>query len=186
MRYSGAKGIARVCSRLPSDFVEQVVESVLDLLTVNVTSSTLPADVMEPSAQTSALDPAHLAALDALDLYAVSESTWHGAFLAVAELARRTLLPPPLLRRTVYWVLRGLTLELRWGLSTVGASVRDAACYVMWALPRMRDAALLRPSALYAALRLVVVMTLDREVTVRRAASAAFQEWVGRTVGWRR
>lgn len=58
--------------------------------------------------------------------------------------------------------------------------MRDAACYVVWALARAHDRDAIRPHALSLARKLVAVATLDRDVSIRRAASAAFQECVGR------
>jgi hypothetical protein len=60
--------------------------------------------------------------------------------------------------------------------------VRDAAAYVLWALARAQDPAALAPHADNLARRLVTVALYDREIHIRRAASAAFQEHVGRTV----
>ncbi len=50
----------------------------------------------------------------------------------------------------------------------------------MWALARSNDVASIRPHAHELAQRLVAVSTCDRDVSIRRAASAAFQECVGR------
>jgi hypothetical protein len=61
--------------------------------------------------------------------------------------------------------------------------VRDAASYVLWALARAQDPTALAPHADNLARRLVTVALYDREIHIRRAASAAFQEHVGRTVG---
>jgi len=69
VRWSGAKGIARITERLPHDFAHQVLESILGLFDI------------------------HSAAAAALyDLPAVAEGTWHGACLACAELARRSII----------------------------------------------------------------------------------------------
>ena len=59
--------------------------------------------------------------------------------------------------------------------------MRDAAAYVLWALARAQDPSSLIPHAENLARRLVTVALYDREIHIRRAASAAFQEHVGRT-----
>lgn len=60
--------------------------------------------------------------------------------------------------------------------------MRDAAAYVIWALARAQDASSLSPHVVGLAGSLVCVSLFDRDVSIRRAASAAFQEHVGRMV----
>ncbi|BGP20093.1 hypothetical protein JCM10213v2_008228 [Rhodosporidiobolus nylandii] len=63
---------------------------------------------------------------------------------------------------------------------SLGTSARDSAAYVLWSLSRTLPAPLARQHAQKIAERLVCTALFDREVQVRRAASAAFQEGVGR------
>ncbi|KAK0530433.1 hypothetical protein OC842_003936 [Tilletia horrida] len=159
VRYSAAKGLARLCERLPPTFVSQLTDAVRSLFAINVIER----------------------AKDDVDLSNASEHTWQGACMAIAELARRGLLDPSELEQTMKWILRALTFDVRRGANSVGSAVRDAACYVLWALARAHtNAEALRSHAESMATRLLIVATLDREVSIRRAASAAFQECVGR------
>ena len=58
--------------------------------------------------------------------------------------------------------------------------MRDAAAYLLWSLSRACSPSALEGAAEDIAVTLVSVACFDREVGVRRAASAAFQEGVGR------
>ena len=60
--------------------------------------------------------------------------------------------------------------------------MRDAAAYLLWSLSRACSAEDMTPFSSIVATRLISVGCFDREVGVRRAASAAFQEGVGRLV----
>ena len=65
----------------------------------------------------------------------------------------------------------------------MGNAVRDAACYVLYAIVRTcppTPTSPLTPFILPIAVRVVCIATLDPSTTIRRAASAAFQELVGR------
>lgn len=122
------------------------------------------------------------------------ESRWHGSCLALAELARRGLIADDAVGETVSWVLKvstsdphngllqALTFDVRRASHSVGANVRDAAAYLLWSLSRACSPGIIEPYAVDIATALVCVACLDREVGVRRAASAAFQEGVGRLV----
>ena len=68
-------------------------------------------------------------------------------------------------------------------MHVVGASVRDSAAYVLWSLARTMPASSIDATdAQKLAEHLLCTACLDREVSVRRAASAAWQESVGRWV----
>ena len=109
-----------------------------------------------------------------------SEHTWNGSCLALAELARRGLILPERLPELVPVVGKSLQYEVQRGFLSVGSGVRDAACFVAWALPRTFSKSVMLPFVEKIASDLVLVILFDREVNCRRAASAAFQENVGR------
>lgn len=158
VRYSAAKGISRICCRLPTDFIDQVADEITSLFAVNV------ADFLGKGE----------------DLSNVSEFTWQGCCLALAELARRGLLQGESVGEKLAWVEKALLFDVRRGAHSVGSGVRDASCYVLWALARAHDADAIRPYAKSLSEKLVCVSLLDRDISIRRAASAAFQECVGR------
>lgn len=159
VRWSAAKGIGRITQRLPRELAEDVVGSLLELFEENTLKNKVDGS---------------------LNLSAVSDHTWHGASLAVAELARRGLLLPDRLEETIPWIIRGLKFDLKRGSHSIGAHVRDACCYVCWAFARAYAPEILERSVNEIAQNLVIVSVFDREINVRRASSAAFQENVGR------
>ncbi|KAJ2061087.1 hypothetical protein GGH13_006674 [Coemansia sp. S155-1] len=161
VRWSAAKGVGRITERLPRALVQEIVSAVVGML------------------QEETLVPA----TGLIDVSMTSEFSWHGSLLCLAELSRRGLLTPLALREAIPWVLRGLTYEIQRGDYSVGSNVRDAACYVMWSFARVPDAAaksLFAEMSTMLATALVSVAVFDREPNVRRAASAAYQEHVGR------
>ena len=111
------------------------------------------------------------------------DAAWHGACLAVAELSRRGLLLPSRLAAVLPFTLRALSFDVRASSHSVGSHVRDAACYVIWAFARAYHPTVLKHAAGELATGLLLLAVYDREVNVRRAACAAYQENVGRQGG---
>ncbi|KAK4882052.1 hypothetical protein RN001_005371 [Aquatica leii] len=108
------------------------------------------------------------------------DGAWHGGCLALAELGRRGLLLPQRLPEVVPVILKALVYDEPRGYSSVGSHIRDAACYVCWSFARAYEKDILQPFVNEIAAALLVVTCFDREINCRRAASAAFQENVGR------
>ncbi|XP_061830382.1 tubulin-specific chaperone D-like [Nerophis lumbriciformis] len=117
-----------------------------------------------------------------LDCFSFQETdnTWHGGCLALAELGRRGLLLPSRLTDVVPLIIRSLTYDEKRGACSIGSNVRDAACYVCWSFARAYDPKELKPFVNQIASSLQITTVFDRDVSCRRAASAAFQENVGR------
>ncbi|XP_029584980.1 tubulin-specific chaperone D isoform X4 [Salmo trutta] len=117
-----------------------------------------------------------------LDCFSFQETdnAWHGGCLALAELGRRGLLVPSRLPDVVPLILKALVYDEKRGACSVGSNVRDAACYVCWAFARAYEPTELKPFVTQIACALVITAVFDRNINCRRAASAAFQENVGR------
>uniref|UniRef100_A0A669EEZ1 Tubulin-specific chaperone D n=1 Tax=Oreochromis niloticus TaxID=8128 RepID=A0A669EEZ1_ORENI len=117
-----------------------------------------------------------------LDCFSFQETdnAWHGGCLALAELGRRGLLLPSRLTDVVPLIIKSLIYEEKRGACSVGSNVRDAACYVCWSFARAYEPKELEPFVTQIASGLLITAVFDRNVNCRRAASAAFQENVGR------
>lgn len=76
--------------------------------------------------------------------------------------------------------LQAIKFDVKRGSHSVGAHVRDAACYVCWSFARAYSPDVMRTHMITLAKSLIIITVFDREVNIRRAGSAAFQESVGR------
>ncbi len=83
VRYSAAKGVARIAERLPVDFAEQVLEQVFKLFSIH-----------------------SIGVASLYDMPSIAEATWHGACLACAEMARRGLIPDERLSELIGWLYK--------------------------------------------------------------------------------
>ncbi len=142
-----------------------------------------------------------------MDFFSLWESdmAWHGGYLALAELgkivlnvqayiwllknklspsssflARRGLLLPQRLSSVLPFVEQAMLYDELRGNFPFGSAVRDAACYLCWALAQSYDPSLLQPFVHQMAKAIVITPVFDREVNCWRAAASAFQEHVGR------
>ncbi|KAL1413220.1 hypothetical protein Q8F55_000973 [Vanrija albida] len=179
VRYSSAKYLGRIAALLPPELSDQIV-----LATIGLFAGTEDEPVVETAFGT-VVDPGGSTASGGAMGLGGSEATrgearWHGVCLAVAELARRGLLDADAVAEVTPWVVKALTFDLRRASHSIGANVRDAASYVLWSLSRASPPDQLAAAAEKIATSLVCVAVFDREVGVRRASSAAFQEGVGR------
>ncbi|KAG8825053.1 hypothetical protein FRC19_000490 [Serendipita sp. 401] len=154
IRWSAAKYIARIGSSVPNDLTSQLLDAILDIYQTHF--------------------------VEGGELNTAAEPSWHGATLACAEFARQGLISGNNVPKTVNWVLKALFFDVKKGTHSIGSNVRDAACYFLWSLPRTLDPNAMRPYATRLAQSLITLALFDREVHIRRAASAAFQENVGR------
>ncbi|KAL5520109.1 hypothetical protein ACEPAG_1769 [Sanghuangporus baumii] len=156
VRWSSAKGIANISERLPASFIDQIMDNIFGIYAVyglDIAPSELPS---------------------------TAEHSWHGATLACAEMARRNLISGSKLPDVLLWARKALVFDVQKGSFSIGSNVRDSAAYVLWSLARTRNHQSLEQYAIDLARDLVTVALFDREVHVRRAASATFQENVGR------
>lgn len=162
VRYSASKNIARLVEKLlDADLQDQVISSILENFDQNYA-------IEKGSGKR--------------DMQIVNANVWHGSLLCLAELFRRRLVnlsaTVPLLYDKI--LPYGLSFEQRQISNySSGSNVRDASCYVCWAL--FRGYKNLQKDIIQSLLNVLVCNTCyDREVTIRRAAGAAIQEAVGR------
>lgn len=154
IRWSGAKYIARIGARVPEDFSNQLLDAILDVY-----------DIFSVEGE---------------DLTPAAEPSWHGATLACAEFARQGLIHTSRISNVVNRVSKALFFDVRKGASSIGSNVRDSACYFFWSLARMQEVDTIKPFSTSIAQSLITLALFDKEVHIRLAASAAFQENVGR------
>ncbi|KAI9742776.1 MAG: hypothetical protein M1818_003505 [Claussenomyces sp. TS43310] len=182
VRLAASKALSVITLKLAPVMASQVVDAVLDSLRYNV----LWEDKILGSKK-----------VKVRDLSAVNPLEWHGLVLTLSHLLYRRSPPPESLPDILHALLIALSFEKRsTSGSSIGSNVRDAACFGIWALARQYSTVELQSvkvsSVLAArhheassimqvlATELVVSASLDPAGNIRRGASAALQEFIGR------
>ncbi|KAF6229417.1 hypothetical protein HO133_007533 [Letharia lupina] len=215
VRLAASKALSVIAVELEPDMVEQIIEMI---------DERLYEDTLWEDAHTGA----DASGSCELNLGAVSALRWHGLILALSQLIFRGSMPPKsVISKVMFSLIVALRFEQRSSLgNSVGTSVRDAACFGLWALARRYSTAQIKsykpvrkenydgvmeakgqvsekptlsasgittagatgskstenPESTLQVLanELVIAATLDAAGNIRRGASAALQEMIGR------
>ncbi|KAI2620005.1 tubulin folding cofactor D C terminal-domain-containing protein [Hypoxylon sp. NC1633] len=183
VRLAASKALSIIIFKLEPDMASQVIEAVLEALNRNVLWLKNKSDPTAPPTR---------------DLAAVDPLEWHGLTLTLSHLLYRRSPPAENLSDIMHALLIGLSFEKRSPSGgSIGTNVRDASCFGIWALARRYSTSELlqvqTKSVLIArghhpeasilqviATELVVTASLDPAGNIRRGASAALQELIGR------
>ncbi|KAI0159592.1 beta-tubulin cofactor d [Xylariaceae sp. FL1272] len=183
VRFAASKALSIITLKLDSDMASQVIEAVVESLSRNVLW-------IKSKGSPESFDTRDLTAVDPLE--------WHGLMLTLSHLLYRRSPPPNSLSVIIHSLLIGLSFEKRSPSGgSVGSNVRDASCFGIWALARRYTTAELlagetqsvlvarghHPTASIVqviATELVVTASIDPAGNIRRGASAALQELIGR------
>ncbi|KAJ5587341.1 uncharacterized protein N7459_003106 [Penicillium hispanicum] len=192
VRFAASKALSVITLKLDSDMGAEVIEAVLGSLKENILYEKPDGSLMTPF-------EARRAGLHTLkrNLSAVDAQRWQGLMLTLSHLLFRRAPPTHQLTDILQSLISGLDFEQRSSTgSSVGTGVRDAACFGIWslsrkyvtselqALPAQRIPSLLGITEVDVlqklAVELVTSACIDPSGNIRRGASAALQELIGR------
>ena len=191
IRVAASKALSVIAVPLDPEMVAQIVELILEKLSEDIVwveeksgKSIGPLD-FPAEGVTSASE---LSSSWTMSLAHVNAMSWHGLVLTLSQLIFRGSMPSFLISKAVETLDLALHFEQRSSLGvSVGTSVRDAACFGIWSLARKYTTAELT-AEVHSTLQtmaegLIVAATLDSAGNIRRGASAALQEMIGRHPG---
>ena len=192
VRFAAGKALSIITLKLDSDMATEVIEAVTGSLEENIL-------YQKPDGGLATVLEARRIGINTLrrNLSAVDAQRWQGLVLTLSHLVFRRAPPTHQLPTILQPLLSGLDFEQRSSTgSSVGTGVRDAACFGIWALSRKyttQELLALQPQAIHAptshnetsvlqmlAIELICAACVDPSGNIRRGASAALQELIGR------
>lgn len=194
VRYAASKALSVIALKLDASMAADVVEAVVGSLGEDILWEDATTGLTVDNCHASQKNDASLTR----NLTAVSALRWQGLVLTLSHLLYRRSPPPEQLPAILNALVLALGFEQRSAVgSSVGTNVRDAACFGIWAMARRyttEELLQIDTSTILAANtrsqsstvlqllsnELVAAATLDSSGNIRRGASAALQELVGR------
>ncbi|KAK2739004.1 hypothetical protein FQN55_009661 [Onygenales sp. PD_40] len=192
VRFAASKALSMITVKLDSNLASDVIEAVLGSLDENILYEKQDGSLITEF-EARRID----IKLRKRNISAVDPLRWQGLILTLAHLLFRRSPPTSQLPQVLQSLVSGLDFEQRSSTGTsVGTSVRDASCFGIWALSRKYTTSELQDldaqelkvttnqedgTTLQAlAIELVCAACLDPSGNIRRGASAALQELIGR------
>ncbi|KAL8725544.1 MAG: hypothetical protein Q9181_006379 [Wetmoreana brouardii] len=190
VRFAASKALSMIAQKLDSEMIVQLVDDIAYRFQENAVFEAPKGSQIESLQVVARSQQRNLAAVDPLQ--------WQGLVLTLSHLLYRRSAPQIKLTMIVHFLVNALDFEQRSAMGkSIGANVRDAACFGIWSLARNYTTWELltvtpsqvqsrqsprRPTSVLEVLaaELVLTATLDPEGNIRRGASAALQELVGR------
>ena len=194
VRYAASKALSVIAVKLEPAMAAEVVEAVVGSLEENLLWEDITAGQLVPNNELQRLTSGSLKR----NLTAVNPLRWQGLVLTLSHLLYRRSPPPEQLPSILNTLIIALGFEQRSSVgSSVGTNVRDAACFGIWALARRyttQELSKIETTSIRAANsngrsisvlqvlanQIIVAAALDSSGNIRRGASAALQELIGR------
>jgi hypothetical protein len=192
VRFAASKALSIITLKLDPDMASEVIEAVTGSLVENILYERPDGTIVAPfEARKIGL---HLLKRN---LNAVDAQRWQGLILTLGHLLFRRAPPTHQLPQVLQPLISGLDFEQRSSTgSSVGTGVRDASCFGIWAISRkyttqelltLKTQTISTPSRQdeksilqMLATELVCAACMDPSGNIRRGASAALQELIGR------
>lgn len=192
VRFAASKALSIVALKLDPELASEVVEAVIGSLDENILFEKADGTLITP------LDALNLGNKSLKrNLSAVDPHKWQGLILTLAHLLFRRSPPTHQLLQVFQSLVSGLDFEQRSSTgSSIGTGIRDASCFGIWALSRKyttKELQALDAEEVKAptdqestsilqmlAVELVCAACVDPSGNIRRGASAALQELIGR------
>lgn len=189
VRFAASKALSVIAAKLDPSLAARITEAVID----GLEEDTFWEDVKGGSRVhlQDNIGPSTLRR----NLAAVNPLRWQGLVLTLSHLIYRRSPPVEQLAEILKALMIALRFEQRSSIGiSVGTSVRDAACFGMWALARRYTtkellsigASRINPTSNPGSVlqiisnEILLAATLDPSGNIRRGASAALQEMIGR------
>ncbi|OJI90146.1 hypothetical protein ASPTUDRAFT_52051 [Aspergillus tubingensis CBS 134.48] len=193
VRFAASKALSIITLKLDPDMAAEVIEAVTGSLEENILYEKRDGTIVTPL-------EARRIGINTLkrNLSAVDAQRWQGLILTLGHLLFRRAPPTHQLGDVLQPLVSGLDFEQRSSTgSSVGTGVRDASCFGIWALSRKyttQELLALKPQTISTAtaqgeeestwqmlaIELVCAACVDPSGNIRRGASAALQELIGR------
>ncbi|OOF97472.1 hypothetical protein ASPCADRAFT_144028 [Aspergillus carbonarius ITEM 5010] len=193
VRFAASKALSIITLKLDPDMATEVIEAVTGSLEENILYEKRDGTIVTPL-------EARRMGINTLkrNLSAVDAQRWQGLILTLGHLLFRRAPPTHQLGDVLQPLVSGLDFEQRSSTgSSVGTGVRDASCFGIWALSRKyttQELLALKPQMISTAtaegeeentlqmlaIELVCAACVDPSGNIRRGASAALQELIGR------
>ncbi|KAH8425353.1 tubulin-specific chaperone D [Aspergillus melleus] len=192
VRFAASKALSIITLKLDSDMAAEVIEAVTGSLEENILYEKPDGTIVTPL-------EARMFGTNKLkrNLSAVDAQRWQGLILTLGHLLFRRAPPTHQLPEVLQPLISGLEFEQRSSTgSSVGTGVRDASCFGIWAISRKyttQELLALKPQTINTstaqdetnilqmlAIELVCAACVDPSGNIRRGASAALQELIGR------